>query len=590
MSICAAPAACVRGRGATTPGTRARFCRRCSPAARWRSRRSACSDVAGFVGGLTGRYRPRTVELAASSLRSFFRFLRAAGLRERPAGGRGPDGAASPGRSCPASGPRALGAADRPRWTPSSPRGLRDRAIILCVARLGLRASEVVQLRLEDLDWRNASVRVRARKTGHGALLPLTARGGGGAGGLPAARPPGHRRRAQVFVLHRLRAGAPISQQHRRPCRGQRAAACGHGRAGTRGEPAAPFTGHRSARPRGQPAARSLTCSGTPRWPRPGSTPRSMSRRCARSRCPGRRRRHDRRRRPRWSRITSTLRRGLGYRSPSQERALRAFARYLDRDGHDGPIPLEASLDWAASTALAGSVQPGPAAGDGAGFPASPVRAGRCHRGARARDCSARPGTANRRTCIPTARSATCCTPPPGWRRPAGCGRTATPRLFGLLACTGLRISEALALTCGDVDLDGGMLTVRAGKRGRTRLVPLHPSALPPLRDYAAERAAPLTARPATARRSSAPTAATGSATTPPTARSSCCAASWAGPRPAAPARRACTTCGTAWWCGVSRPGTPRAPTSTARSRCWRPTSVTWRCVTSTGTCRPSPS
>jgi integrase/recombinase XerD len=55
----------------------------------------------------------------------------------------------------------------------SSPRGLRDRAIIVCMARLGLRASEVVQLRLEDLDWGNAVVKVRARKTGHGALLPL---------------------------------------------------------------------------------------------------------------------------------------------------------------------------------------------------------------------------------------------------------------------------------------------------------------------------------------------------------------------------------------------------------------------------------
>ena len=44
------------------------------------------------------------------------------------------------------------------------------------------------------------------------------------------------------------------------------------------------------------------------------------------------------------------LRRGLGYRSPSQERALRAFGRYLDQKGHKGPIPLELSLDWAAST------------------------------------------------------------------------------------------------------------------------------------------------------------------------------------------------------------------------------------------------
>jgi hypothetical protein len=44
------------------------------------------------------------------------------------------------------------------------------------------------------------------------------------------------------------------------------------------------------------------------------------------------------------------LRHGLGYRSASQERALRAFARYLDQARHDGPIPLESSLDWAAST------------------------------------------------------------------------------------------------------------------------------------------------------------------------------------------------------------------------------------------------
>jgi site-specific recombinase XerD len=36
-------------------------------------------DVDGFIGSLAGCYQPRTVELAASSLRSFFRFLRAAG-------------------------------------------------------------------------------------------------------------------------------------------------------------------------------------------------------------------------------------------------------------------------------------------------------------------------------------------------------------------------------------------------------------------------------------------------------------------------------------------------------------------------------
>jgi integrase/recombinase XerD len=45
--------------------------------------------------------------------------------------------------------------------------------------------------------------------------------------------------------------------------------------------------------------------------------------------------------------------------------------------------------------------------------------------------------------------------------------------LFGLLAVTGLRISEALALNTADVDLDAGVLTIRQGKRGTVRLLPL---------------------------------------------------------------------------------------------------------------------
>jgi integrase/recombinase XerD len=166
-------------------------------------------DVAGFVGDLTRRYRPGTVELAASALRSFFRFLAVAGL----GGGRLEDAVPMvPHRS---SGlvrhleagrlDQLIGSLD---WR--SPRGLGDRAIILCVARLGLRASEVTQLRLEDLDWRNASVRVRARKTGHGALLPLTGEVGAALAAYLQHGPPDTAAR-QVFVLHWLRPGAPIS-------------------------------------------------------------------------------------------------------------------------------------------------------------------------------------------------------------------------------------------------------------------------------------------------------------------------------------------------------------------------------------------
>jgi integrase len=38
--------------------------------------------------------------------------------------------------------------------------------------------------------------------------------------------------------------------------------------------------------------------------------------------------------------------------------------------------------------------------------------------------------------------------------------------LLGLLAVTGLRISEALSLCCDDVDLEGGVLTIRSTKFG----------------------------------------------------------------------------------------------------------------------------
>ena len=49
--------------------------------------------------------------------------------------------------------------------------------------------------------------------------------------------------------------------------------------------------------------------------------------------------------------------------------------------------------------------------------------------------------------------------------------------LISLLAASGVRIGEALSLDRGDLDSDQGMLTVRDAKFGKTRLVPLHPSA-----------------------------------------------------------------------------------------------------------------
>jgi len=59
---------------------------------------------------------------------------------------------------------------------------------------------------------------------------------------------------------------------------------------------------------------------------------------------------------------------------------------------------------------------------------------------------------------------------------------------FGLVAATGMRMSEGLALDRGDVDLEEGILTVRRTKFGKSRLVPLHASTREALARYAAQR------------------------------------------------------------------------------------------------------
>ena len=60
--------------------------------------------------------------------------------------------------------------------------------------------------------------------------------------------------------------------------------------------------------------------------------------------------------------------------------------------------------------------------------------------------------------------------------------------LFGLLAVTGLRLVEAVNLQPLEVDWSAGVLTIRGAKFGKTRLVPLHPSTVAVLRNYAKRR------------------------------------------------------------------------------------------------------
>jgi len=60
--------------------------------------------------------------------------------------------------------------------------------------------------------------------------------------------------------------------------------------------------------------------------------------------------------------------------------------------------------------------------------------------------------------------------------------------LIGLLAVTGMRISEAIKLDRGDVNWADGLLLVRESKFNKSRYLPLHPSTIDALERYAAIR------------------------------------------------------------------------------------------------------
>jgi integrase len=60
--------------------------------------------------------------------------------------------------------------------------------------------------------------------------------------------------------------------------------------------------------------------------------------------------------------------------------------------------------------------------------------------------------------------------------------------LIGLLAATGMRVGEAIALDRGDFDAGQGLLTIRGGKFGKSRQLPLHRSVVQALAGYAGKR------------------------------------------------------------------------------------------------------
>ncbi len=148
------------------------------------------ADVTGFLGRECPLMGAGSAQLLVAVVRSVLRYLHAAGLVAMPLEWAVPAVAAVRGRSLPRGLERSavtalLSGCDRRRTV-----GRRDYAILLLGVRLGLRASEIAQIALEDVNWRAGEILVH----GKGArmdVLPLPVDVGEALAGYLQRRPSG---------------------------------------------------------------------------------------------------------------------------------------------------------------------------------------------------------------------------------------------------------------------------------------------------------------------------------------------------------------------------------------------------------------
>jgi site-specific recombinase XerD len=120
-------------------------------------------DVIRYIERHAQDWSPRTGKAMCWSLRAFLRYLHHRGLNPRALAGCVPSMrrwklANLPTFLSAAQVQRALDGCDR-----ATPTGRRDYAILMMLAKLGLRANEVATLTLDDIDWRVAEILVRAK-------------------------------------------------------------------------------------------------------------------------------------------------------------------------------------------------------------------------------------------------------------------------------------------------------------------------------------------------------------------------------------------------------------------------------------------
>jgi len=181
----------------------------------------------------------------------------------------------------------------------------------------------------------------------------------------------------------------------------------------------------------------------------------------------------------------SAERQRLGFSGRTEMYALRSFARHIRSVRHRGPLTVEVMAQWAKCDSHGSSdpltwarrlkllrtflrwlqqFEPRTEVPDDAIFGRLPERLA--------------PHIYSEQEIIDLLAAARRLGPAPGLRG------AVYETLFGLIASTGMRISEALTLRNEDVDLKYGMLFIHQSKFGKSRQVPLHPSTAEALRRY----------------------------------------------------------------------------------------------------------
>ncbi len=130
-------------------------------------------DLTRYLTARSADYEPASLRQIATSLRQFLRFSQQKGWIEQSLSLAVPQIACRTAHDLPSylselQLTELLASPDT-----NTAQGRRDLAILVCLARLGLRAGEVAALELQDVDWRTGTLRLQHTKNGSSAELPL---------------------------------------------------------------------------------------------------------------------------------------------------------------------------------------------------------------------------------------------------------------------------------------------------------------------------------------------------------------------------------------------------------------------------------